>query len=65
LEKPIPLYQYLPFLHPDEEEKQSAVELPGQIETMKFCGIILLGVSTGCCLIAAWVIGRQNRKVTP
>ena len=65
LEKPIPLYQYLPFLHPDEEEQQSLVSLPGQIETMKYSGGTLLGVSIGCCLIAAWVIGRQNRKVTP
>jgi ABC-type multidrug transport system ATPase subunit len=65
LEKPIPFYESFPFLNPDDEEKQSTVELPGQIETMKFCGIILLSVSFGCCLIAAWVIGRQNRKVTP
>jgi len=39
------------------------VSLPGQIETMKYSGGTLLGVSIGCCFIAAWVIGRQNRRV--
>jgi len=34
-----------------------------QVETMKFCGWILLGVSVGCGGFSAFVISRQNRSV--
>ena len=34
------------------------------LETMKFCGWLLFGVSLGCGGIAAFVIGRQNRSVS-
>ena len=34
-----------------------------QLETMKFCGWILLGVSVGCGGFSAFVISRQNRSV--
>ena len=33
------------------------------IETMRFCGWVLLVVSLACGGGAAWVIGRQNRSV--
>lgn len=35
-----------------------------QLETMKFNGWLLLGVSLGCCGMTAWAIGRQNQKVS-
>lgn len=65
LEKPIPFYQLFVKEEP-ELEKSLADPLPksGQIETMKYCGIILLSVSLACCLLAAWFIRGQNRKVT-
>ena len=34
-----------------------------QYDTMRFCGLILLGVSLACSALAAWFIGRQNRSV--
>ena len=34
-----------------------------QTDTMRFCGIVLAGVSLSCAALAALVIGRQNRKV--
>ncbi len=34
------------------------------IETMKFCGWLLFGVSLGCGVVTALVIGRQNRSVS-
>lgn len=34
------------------------------LETMKFCGWLLFGVSLGCCTVTAFVIGRQNRSVS-
>jgi ABC transport system ATP-binding/permease protein len=38
--------------------------LDKDLESMRFCGLVLLGVSLGCCGLAAWVIGSQNRRVT-
>lgn len=68
LEKPIPFYRQLSSPREDAEEAQpgggSAASQSGQIETMKFCGGILILVSLGCGGVAAWVIGRQNRSVT-
>ncbi|MFD2255458.1 ATP-binding cassette domain-containing protein [Luteolibacter algae] len=66
LEKPIPFYNRLKFLHPDESGaggNDLSHKLPGQIETMKFCGWLLLAVSLGCAGITAFVIGRQNKSV--
>jgi hypothetical protein len=34
-----------------------------QLETMKFCGWVLLLVILSCGGVAAWVIGKQNRSV--
>lgn len=34
-----------------------------ELETMRFCGVILLLVSLGGCGLAAWVITLQNRKI--
>jgi len=66
LEKPIPFYGKFTSLDPDKEERDDRIStiLPGQIETMKFCGWLLFGVSIGCCGVTAWVIGRQNRRVS-
>ena len=64
LEKPIPFYESFEFLHDEKDESNNNTEIPGQIETMKFCGWLLFGVSLGCCGITAWVIGRQNRRVS-
>ncbi|MFK7852257.1 MAG: ATP-binding cassette domain-containing protein, partial [Akkermansiaceae bacterium] len=64
LEKPIPFYDRLKFFHPDEEENANSTKLPGQIETMKFCGAVMLIVIVFSCSMAAFMIGRQNRKVT-
>ena len=65
LEKPIPFYENLVFLHPDKEQsKRATISQPGQIETMKYCGAILLTVSLGCCLLASWFIRQQNRRVS-
>jgi len=64
LEKPIPFYETFDFLHADTDEAEDTTVLPGQIETMKYCGWMLFGVSLGCCVLTAWVIGRQNRRVT-
>ncbi|MES2982295.1 MAG: ATP-binding cassette domain-containing protein [Verrucomicrobiota bacterium] len=73
LEKPIPFYdlftpdkndpknRYLPKVSPKDKIEGSEV---GQIETMKFCGFILLFVSLGCCVLSARFIRQQNRKVT-
>jgi ABC transport system ATP-binding/permease protein len=72
LEKPIPFYENLTFLHPDEDKMAADkviggvspnTELPGQIETMKFCGWLLVTVIVGCCSVTALAIGRQNRRV--
>lgn len=38
--------------------------LEKDLESMRFCGLVLFGVSLGCCGLAAWVIGSQNRSVT-
>jgi hypothetical protein len=38
--------------------------LDKQLESMKFCGWVLLGVCLSCGAVTAWVIGRQNRSVT-
>ncbi len=38
--------------------------LDKDLESMRFCGLVLLGVSLSCCGLAAWVIGSQNRSVT-
>ena len=35
-----------------------------QLETMKFCGWVLLLVILACGGVTSWVIGRQNRSVT-
>ena len=35
-----------------------------EMETMKYNGWLLFGVSLGCCGLTAWVIGRQNRSVS-
>lgn len=67
LEKPIPFYDL--FVDNLVEEPEAInkigddIEIPGQIETMKFCGIFLLLVSLGSTGISALVIGRQNRSV--
>ncbi len=74
LEKPIPFYDW--FV-PDPDDFKNRYLLPkiskleideasknAQIETMKFCGFILLFVSLGCCIISARFIRQQNRKVT-
>ena len=37
--------------------------LDEEMETMKFCGWVLLIVSLSCGGVAAWVISRQNRSV--
>ena len=34
------------------------------LETMKFCGWLLFLISVGCGIVAALVIGRQNRSVS-
>lgn len=69
LEKPIPFYDWF---RPDPKQYVSVKSLllkhdqfseGGQIETMKFCGFILLAVSLGCCLLASWFIRTQNRRV--
>jgi hypothetical protein len=69
LEKPIPFYDCVtpepkqstdakaPSIHKNEVPKG------GQIETMKFCGFILLAVSLSCCFLASWFIRTQNRRV--
>jgi ABC-type multidrug transport system ATPase subunit len=73
LEKPIPFYELFTFNSGDPEKASAADRLrihdeaifpPGQIETMKFCGAILLLVILGCCLFSARLIREQNRKVT-
>jgi hypothetical protein len=73
LEKPIPFYEIFSFNSSDPEKTSAADQLrihddaispPGQIETMKFCGAILLLVVLGCCLLSARLIREQNRKVT-
>ncbi|WP_411826776.1 ATP-binding cassette domain-containing protein [Luteolibacter sp. AS25] len=67
LQKPVPFYD---LFTPERMETDldvngvgGEVEVPGQIETMKFCGIFLLVVSLGCSGLSAFVIGRQNRSV--
>lgn len=69
LEKPIPFYDW--FTSDPEssaDSKTPAIDkdkLPkgGEIETMKYCGFILLAVSLGCCFSASWFIRTQNRRV--
>lgn len=69
LEKPIPFYDWFsPDPEPSEKVKspllaEDEIRQGGEIETMKFCGAILLGVSLGCCLLSAWFIRNQNRRV--
>jgi len=72
LKKPIPFYDWF-APEPEDSEKtkrensplviEDEVSQAGQIETMKFCGAILLLVSIGCCLLSAWFIRNQNRRV--
>jgi hypothetical protein len=38
--------------------------LDKELESMKFCGWVLLLVILSCGGVAAWVIGKQNRSVT-
>jgi hypothetical protein len=65
LEKPIPFYGKTDFSRQAPDKRgRSGVTQPGQIETMKYCGSILLSVSLGCCLLASWVIRQQNRSVS-
>lgn len=65
LEKPIPFYGKTDFSRQAPDKRgRSGVTQPGQIETMKYCGSILLAVSLGCCLLASWVIRQQNRSVS-
>ena len=63
LEKPIPFYDLFSSSSKDPENT-TTVSPSGQIETMKFCGFVLLSVSIGCCLLSARFIREQNRKVT-
>jgi ABC-type multidrug transport system ATPase subunit len=63
LEKPIPFYDLFSSSS-KEPENAYPVSPSGQIKTMKFCGIVLLSVSIGCCLLSARFIRQQNRKVT-
>ena len=63
LEKPIPFYDLFSS-NSKEPENAYTVSPSGQIKTMKFCGIVLLSVSIGCCLLSARFIRQQNRKVT-
>jgi hypothetical protein len=63
LEKPIPFYDLFSSSS-REPENAYTVSPSGQIKTMKFCGIVLLSVSIGCCLLSARFIRQQNRKVT-
>ena len=70
LEKPVPFYQEVISAFEDDGKPEVTdlleIDVPekaGQIETMKFCAWVLLGVSLGCSGITAWVVGRQNRAV--
>jgi hypothetical protein len=73
LDKPIPFYDLF-NPEPDDSEKPDHDKgspngklddsQVGQIETMKFCGFILLFVSLGCCILSARFIREQNRTVT-
>jgi ABC-type multidrug transport system ATPase subunit len=66
LEKPIPFYDQ--FISPRKELDTLGGGLdtppPPQIETMRFCGWVLILVSLSCGGVAAWVISRQNRSVS-
>ncbi len=70
LEKPVPFYGKVKSMIGEDGNPEATdlleIDMPeesGQIETMKFCGWVLLGVSLGCSGITALVIGRQNRAV--
>ena len=63
LEKPIPLYDWFEAEPKQADHAKQKVSKGGQIETMKFCGFILLAVSFGCCFLASWFIRTQNRRV--
>jgi ABC-type multidrug transport system ATPase subunit len=72
LKKPIPFYDQFKFFTKDPEKlvaerfthiHGAQADPDGQIETMKFCGAILLFVILSSCLLSARLIHVQNRKV--
>jgi len=63
LEKPIPFYDWIEAEPMQSNHGREKISKRGQIETMKFCGFILLAVCLGCCFLASWFIWIQNRRV--
>ncbi len=57
LKKPIPFMSAAPAEFPNKY-----VEPANEIETQKYCGIVLMGTIIGCLLISIRVISMQNRK---
>jgi hypothetical protein len=57
LKKPIPLMGREP-----DDPHNKYVERDDEIETQKYCGIVLASIIIGCCLISILVISRQNRE---
>ena len=57
LKKPIPLMSREP-----DDPANKYVEPEDEIETQKYCGIVLGGIIIGCCLVSILVISRQNRE---
>ena len=57
LKKPIPLF------NPDQPAPNASyVEREGEIETQRYCGIILLSIILGCGVTSIVIISRQNRQ---
>ena len=57
LKKPIPFAK-----SKAEDSTLEYVERDGEIETQKFCGILLAGIILGCGVITTRIISRQNRQ---
>jgi ABC-type multidrug transport system ATPase subunit len=57
LKKPIPFMSAAPA-----DFTNKYVEPANEIETQKYCGIVLMGTIIGCLLISIRVISMQNRK---
>lgn len=51
----------LPWADPAPPEAGALREPEGEIDTQRYCGIVLAGVCTTCLLVSIVIISRQNR----
>lgn len=59
LKKPIPFMKADPARY---EIGSKYVEGNDEIETQKYCGILLMGIVFGCGIVSTLIISRQNRQ---